>query len=155
MTFSEWMSLIGIFAGPVIAVAITLLWTNYSDKQRRREAVLASLVLHRNWPGSHQYVHAMSLVPLEFRERDVQNAWSACIDAANKQVAEQRHVDDVVQAMMKALGYKIDHAGSIIRGAYISKGLVESISRQEDAMKAIIRLADAMEKIESNISSKK
>ena len=48
--------------------------------------------------------------------------------------------------MMRALGYKVDHAGGVVRGAYMSMGFGQQMELQANSMKAMVRIAEASEK---------
>jgi hypothetical protein len=148
MRFSDWVAFTGLLLGPAIAVLITLAWTTLTERRRRREAILQQLLLSRMLPQDPSFQQAINRVPLEFQSAKVRNKWDAYISASNKAdpAAVATQLNDLIQEMLTALGYKVDHAGSILRGGYLSSGFTEQLELHINSLKALVRIADASEK---------
>lgn len=86
----EWLTLLGICLGPIIAVLISF-WIESRRKDREQKLIiLRVLMTTRHLVGDPSYSAAINLIPVEFAGKSaVQNAYKEFIDAASTQVNDE------------------------------------------------------------------
>lgn len=95
MSANEWLTIIAIITGPIVAVSITLWRDRRNEVRRRRTEILASLMRTRAVRLSGEHVGALNLVQLEFHGRQsIIDAYTQYIEHLNKPlppVGEQKY----------------------------------------------------------------
>lgn len=151
----EWLTLVGIIAGPIAAVAITL-WVESRRRDREQQIQVMRMLLNtRHTPADPAYSVAINLVPVEFNKKPkIMAAWQAYIDTVRYTPApenEGTHLGITVAKqttlifeIMKTLGFNLSES-DIQTSAYVSKGWVERDDINIAAMRSWPRIADALE----------
>jgi hypothetical protein len=85
----EWLTLIGVIIGPIVAVLISL-WLDGRRRDRDQKLVILRLLLTtRHLVGDPGYSAAINLIPVEFAGKaSIQSAYREYIEAANADVTE-------------------------------------------------------------------
>jgi hypothetical protein len=147
MRLADWLNAVGLLAGPVVAVLITLIWTRLWQSRDRKVYLLRQLVATRALAHDPAFHVAINAIPIEFSgNSDVMEAWRNYIDAANKGEPPRDKLDSLVEAVMKALSYGSVAIGTVLRGAYVSKGFVNSQQKQTDALDSLVEIGKASTK---------
>ena len=114
----EWLTLVGIIIGPILAVLISL-WLDGRRRDRDQKLIILRLLLTtRHLVGDPGYSAAINLIPVEFAgDKEVQRAYREYIEAAgadlteeNKQkVAERTSVKQtkLIFAIARSMKFKI------------------------------------------------
>ena len=114
----EWLTLVAIIVGPILAVAVTV-WSSDRDKLRdQRLQVLRMLIATHHLPSDPSYQVAINLIPVEFRGcEDVLKAHREFIGSVNRKldgVNDERIQSDwavksvrLVHEVAKALKYEL------------------------------------------------
>jgi hypothetical protein len=82
LRFGEWVSLVGLFLGPIVAVLVTL----YIEGRRRTRdqhiQIMRMLLSTRHLAGDPLYSVAINLIPIEFNDsKPIMAAWRTYIEA--------------------------------------------------------------------------
>ena len=90
LKFSEWVSLVGLFLGPIVAVLLTL----YIEGRRRTRdqhiQIMRMLLSTRHLAGDPLYSVAINLIPIEFNDsKPIMAAWRAYIEAVRFKPSEE------------------------------------------------------------------
>lgn len=151
----EWLTLIGVVTGPIVAVAITL-WIEGRRRRRDQQVNTMRMLLNtRHLPSDPAYTVAINTVPIEFNGRPkVMNAWKTYIDAVRFTPTEQNaeaHYADVrikqtklIFEIMQDLGFELSET-DIQNSAYAAGGFIERDNLSVEGWRAWKRIADALE----------
>lgn len=150
----ELLTLFGVFAGPLIAVLITLWVDRLRRRADARTQVLRMILTTRRLPSDPAYVMAINLIEVEFNDcPDVMKARREYIDLAIQEVSEDRRAEHdqrmsakqatMIVGMMKAIGLKASES-EILMDAYVSKGFVFRDDLYLDSLKAMRDVAEAL-----------
>ncbi len=150
----EFLTLIGVFLGPIVAVLITL-WV---DRRRRRSdaqiQVLRMILTTRRLPSDPAYLAAINLIEVEFNKcADVMQARREYLSLARTEVSEERQLEHdqlmnakqatMIYGMMKAVGLKGSES-DILTDAYTSRGFLAREGLYIDSLKATCDVAEAL-----------
>lgn len=150
----EWLTLAGVFAGPLSAVLITL-WIERRRRQTdARMQVLRMIMTTRRLPSDPAYLMAINMVELEFNDRpDVMKARREYLTLVGQDVAPERRAEHNVKAnakqatmifgMMKAVGLKASES-DIHTDAYVSQGFLDRDNLYLDSLHAMRDVAEAL-----------
>ena len=155
LKFSEWLTLLGIVTGPIVAVVITL-WVDGRRRARDQKSQVMRLLLNtRHLPSDPSYTIAINSIPVEFnKDKKVMAAWHVYIDAVRYKASPEN--TDVALAdlrakqtklifeVMKSLGYALAET-DIQNSAYAAGGYVDRENIFIDAWRAWPRIAAALE----------
>ena len=154
MTINEWLTVLAILIGPIVAVGITL-WIECRRRKRdSRVIVLRQLRATRHLPGDPNYSTAVNLIPVEFNdEPDVMAAYKAYHEALRQSSSSKP--DNTMQfliskqtkmifAIMRSWGLNASEADLPLE-AYASRGMMERDALWLDSLRANVRIADALE----------
>lgn len=155
MKIYEFVTLLGLFVGPVIAVVITLWSQNRSNVRERQTQTLRMLLNTRHLPADPAYSVAINMVPIEFnRQAGIMAAWSSYIAAVRYRASEENtsaHDQEIntkqtqlIFEISKHLGYRLSET-EIQSSAYASQGFVNREQLSLQAQVAWIRIANALE----------
>lgn len=139
---TEWVEIVALILGPVLAVALTL-WREASRQERERKfSVMRLLLTTRTTAADPAFTTAVNLIPIEFGHvPSVMTAWEAFVHAANKQAVETGMIDQVLKAIMLDLGFSERAASQVAREPYFAKGLGLQQAQNEAVAKGIVSLA--------------
>jgi hypothetical protein len=150
----ELLTLAGVFAGPLIAVLITL-WIEH--RRRRSDArthILRMILTTRRLFSDPAYVMAINLIEVEFNDCvDVMKARREYLDLVRQEPTEERRADHdqrmlakqstMIAGMMKAIGLKASES-ELLTDAYISKGFIARDNLYLDSLAAMRDVANAL-----------
>lgn len=85
MTISDWMMILAVLLGPIIAVQLTRYLDNKKEERTRKLEVFKTLMATRAYTISWDHVVALNRIDLEFdkdnkKEKAVIEAWKAYLD---------------------------------------------------------------------------
>jgi hypothetical protein len=156
LQFSEFITLIGIIAGPTIAVTITLANEHFRRRRDERMQVLRYLLATRATPADPNYNGAINLVPVYFNKHSkVMTAWRGYIDAVrfNPAPGDEPIHSQQVTAKQTALIFSILNAlhlqlseSEIQTEAYISSGFVMRDTIYINSLQAMPQIAAASQR---------
>ena len=89
MTNYEFITLLAIFVGPIVAVRLTRYLDDKKEIRERKLWVFKTLMSTRAYIVSVQHVEALNRIDLEFsskikKEKQVVNAWKLYLDVLNE-----------------------------------------------------------------------
>jgi len=122
MTISDWIMIIAVLAGPIVAVQLTRYLDDNKDKRERKAHIFKTLMATRSYNVSWDHVSALNRIDLEFDkskrlEKNVIEAWKSYLDWLgnnNSLPPEQwgpKRIDlfvELLHAMATVLGYDFD-----------------------------------------------
>ena len=150
----EWLTLIGIIVGPIIAVVISL-WVEARRRDREQKTIILRLLLTtRHLVGDPGYSAAINLIPIEFAGKNsVQTAYREYIEAANsditdenrQKVAERTAVKQtkLIFAIARAMKFNIAET-DIQTTAYAADGWIKRDNTALDSQKAMRDIANIL-----------
>ncbi|WAC49253.1 hypothetical protein OVA03_04920 [Asticcacaulis sp. SL142] len=148
----EALTLVGIFLGPIIAVAITL-WYDHIRKQSDAQInVLKMLLNTRHLPADPVYSIAINLVPVEFnKQTKIMSEWRNYIEKTRQKPSLENegvafdlmkiHQTKLIYEIMKHLKYNLSET-DIQSSSYISDGFITRDNLYLDSLKAMRDIAD-------------
>lgn len=157
MTLNNWLVIIAIITGPILAIQIQNLIGNRKTKRNRQMAIFRTLMTTRATPLSYPHVEALNMIDIEFhKKKKIVEAWKllldnfedypqykadkdyyAKLDASNKKSIEL--LADLLYEMAKELKYDFDIV-HLKRGAYGPRGHSEIEMEQFIIRKSLIEL---------------
>ncbi len=147
----EWLTLVGIVLGPILAVLISL-WLEGRRRDRDQKIIILRLLLTtRHLVGDPSYSAAINLIPIEFAgNRSVQTAYREFIEAAHaditdenrQKVAERAAVKQtkLIYAIAKSMKFNIAET-DIQTTAYAAEGWIARDNLGLDSQKAMRDIA--------------
>lgn len=141
MTTSEWITVVAILAGPLLAVQVQKWLEAFREKRNRRKWLFIRLMTTRGATVSAAHVEALNAIDLEFAGRGKKNVqvrrrWREYLDQLGslsqdpeqqqKQLESwaqdnQKHLENLLHDMGVAVGYDFDLV-QIRRGIYTPRG---------------------------------
>jgi hypothetical protein len=150
----EWLTLLGIIVGPILAVLISL-WIENRRRDRDQKLIILRLLLTtRHLVGDPNYSAAINLIPIEFAgNTEVQTAYRDFIEAAHadttpenaQKVAERTAVKQtkLIFAIARSMRFKIAET-DIQTTAYAAQGWIERDNLALDSQKAMRDVANIL-----------
>jgi hypothetical protein len=145
MTISDWLMILAVLLGPLIAVQLTRYLDRRNEEKQRKLWVFKTLMASRASTLSLPHVEALNRIDLEFhpksrREREVLEAWKAYLDLLSDHTLppdqwKVRQVDllvELLHRMARVLNYDFDKT-AIKNSSYAPRGY----SRVEEDQAAI------------------
>jgi hypothetical protein len=123
ITISDWLMMLAVVTGPVIAVQIQKYIDRRSEARNRKLKVFSDLMTTRASVLAFQHVSALNMVGLEFNGKKygkVVNAWTTYIDHLNSFPSEDENMQkiwgekkndqlsDLLYEMGESLGFNFD-----------------------------------------------
>ena len=155
MTIFEALSVVGLFAGPVTAVIITLWTQKRYDRSDRRLSLARSLLISQVDHSDPAWSSNIRQIPVEFRSYEkVMGAWRRYIEAVNfRQSSENIEAHET-----KVLGSKLDlifqvsvatklglSESDIRNSSYVAQGYIDRQQMSQSADAALVRIANTLE----------
>ena len=156
LKLSEFVMLIGIVVGPIVAVCISLVFERFRRQRDERTQVLRALLATRTTPADPNYNGAINLVPVYFNaHKKVMTAWHDYIDtvrykptpgdeAAHNQRVNARQTA-LIFSIMQSLKLTLSET-EIQSEAYISTGFVTRDTLYVHSLEAMPQIAAAVQK---------
>ncbi|WP_305095966.1 DUF6680 family protein [Croceibacterium aestuarii] len=141
---SEWLTLLAIVLGPIIAVIITLVVEAQRRSRQQRLEIFRTIMTTRHLPGDARYSSSINLVPVEF------NRNRAVVEAYNDYIEETRFKPQagdeekkfrllaskqtkLIAAMAKDLGFRLRESDLEVQ-AYAADGFIQRDNMVLDAL---------------------
>ena len=85
MTISDWVMILAVFSGPIVAVQLTKYLDANKEKRQRKLDIFKTLMATRAYTISWDHVMTLNRIDLEFeksvpKENEVINAWKQYLD---------------------------------------------------------------------------
>lgn len=158
MNLNAWLTLIGVFASPVVAVLISL-WIDGRRRNRDGKMILVrALMATRHLPGDPSYSQAINLLRVEFADcPTVMTAFKAYNQTIRREqpVTEQGKTlynADVIAAQTKmlsailaAVGIDVSEADLSVE-AYAADAFIQRDNLYLGSLAAQLRIAEALER---------
>lgn len=140
---ADWAVVWATFAGPIVAVALTLVFERRRESRGRREHLLRTLLNTHFTAADPAFQFAINSVRMEFGgDAAVIEKWEAYTRAAALQQVTD-HVAQLIKAMMIALGYKATAADQALRNMMVTRGFELQQALQHQALAAVVALAES------------
>jgi len=154
MTIADWLMILAVLSGPVVAVRLTRYLDNQKEIRERKVNVFKTLMATRAYTVSWSHVEALNRIDLEFdasnkKEKAVIEAWKEYLDLLNNTSIpiEQwgvKRIDllvELLHKMAQVLDYDFDrthiknssysprvHGETEEENAALRRGLIEVLS---------------------------
>jgi hypothetical protein len=152
LAITDWVTIVAIFTGPIVAVQLTRFLDDRREIRGRKLQVFKSLMATRAYTVSWDHVEALNRIDLEFdkrkkKERAVLDAWKEYLDLlSNDQMPfEQwgvKRVDLLVELLHKmaiVLDYDFDKT-QIKNSSYSPRAHSDTEAQQEALRQSTIEL---------------
>lgn len=150
----EWLTLVAIVLGPIIAVALTLIMEARRQSRQQRLEIFRAIMTTRHLPGDARYSSSINLIPVEFnRSRAVLDAYNAYIEETRfkAQPEEQSKKErllaskqtKLISEMSRDLGFKLREADLEVQ-AYAAEGFIQRDNMVLDALSAIREVSEVL-----------
>ena len=150
----EWLTLIGIVIGPILAVVVSLRFEQRRRDRDQKLVILRLLLTTRHLVGDPNYSAAINLIPIEFAgHKEVQVAYREFIEAANVdftdetrvKVAERTAVKQtrLIFAIARRMKFPIAET-DIQTTAYAADGWIKRDNLALDSQKAMRDIANIL-----------
>jgi len=148
MAKTDWAVVWATLAGPVVAVAMTLWAQDRSQRRDRQETVLRQLLLTHLTPADPAFTLAINMIPLEFKGNSkVMGKHGAFVFQTGLEHPTMNTTalkNELLVEVMNALGYATTPT-TVMQNVYQNRFLAENQQLGQDVLKAILRVADALE----------
>lgn len=121
MTIADWLMILAVFTGPIVAVQITRRLDEKKEVRERKVNIFKTLMATRAYSVSWDHVMTLNKIDLEFdksnkKEREVIDAWKEYLDLlGNKDISGEawnvKRIDllvELLHKMAKVLDYDFD-----------------------------------------------
>lgn len=151
----EWLTLVGIIVGPIVAVVLTL-WIEARRRGHDQQVqVLKALLTTKHLPGDPAYSVAINMIPVEFnRSSIVMAAWHSYMEAVRYRPTVENSDEHfrmtvvkqtkLIFEVMRELGFNLAET-DIQTTAYAADGFIQRDNIFIDAWKSWPRIAAALE----------
>jgi len=157
MGVNDWLIIIAIIIGPILAVQIQKFVEDAKERKERKMKVFKSLMATRAAPLSPSHVEALNMIDIEFYDsREVREKWRLLLDnfenypqdlgdpayQTKLNLCSQKSAEllcDLLYEMARSLGYDFDKV-HIMRSAYIPKGYADIVLDQEFIRRGLVGL---------------
>lgn len=138
MTLVDWLTLIALIAGPLLAVQITQILDRTREKQNRKIAIFQTLMITRATTLASDHIRALNAIELEFHsgkkdDHRVVEAWRAYLAHLNTQQYEgwpAKRLElftELLHVLASVLGYRLDKSSLRVPSYYpVAAGDLES-----------------------------
>ena len=147
MTVSDWIMILAIFLGPIIAIQLAEYLNSKKGKRQRKLDIFKTLMATRAYTISWDHVMTLNRIDLEFeksndKERDVIEAWKEYHDHLSSKFIsdeqwETKRVELLVELLHKmAIVLDYDFDKTHIKNSSYSPRAHETIQNQEEVIRA-------------------
>lgn len=165
MTIADWLMILAVLLGPVIAVRLTRFLDNQKEIRERKVNVFKTLMATRAYTVSWSHVEALNRIDLEFdaknkKERAVIDAWKEYLDLLGNSAIpmEQwgiKRVDllvELLHKMAQVLDYDFDKT-HIKNSSYSPRVHGETDEEQSRLRRLLIEVLEGKRKIPMFVSN--
>jgi len=165
MTIADWLMIVAVITGPVIAVRLTRYLDNQKEIRERKVNVFKTLMATRAYTVSWAHVEALNRIDLEFdaknkKEKAVIEAWKEYLDLLNNSSIpiEQwgvKRVDllvELLHKMAQVLEYDFDKT-HIKNSSYSPRAHGETEDEQAALRRGLIEVLEGKRNIPMFVSN--
>ena len=135
----EIINIISIVVAPIIAVWVSQLLQDRSERRKDKLQIFKVLMTSRIYGWTVDSVHALNIIDVVFADdMSVREAWADLNDKYHVSTPDQQHLDKVKRAqdklletMAKSLGYKDKITWETIQNPYIPDAMAKQIEAQK------------------------
>ena len=158
MELNDWLTLVAIVLGPIVAVIITLVFQRHREDRERRLIVVRMLMATRHLPADPNYSTAINLIPVEFHG---DKAVMAAFNEYKRATGQDRPVlpdsnsrvhrevataqTKLISSVLQTLGMSVSEADLAVQ-AYAADGMLQRDLLYLRSLEAQVRTADALER---------
>src|SRR3989338_6435766 len=159
MTIADWLMIMAVLLGPIIAVRLTRYLDNQNEIRERKIQIFKTLMATRAYIVSWAHVEALNRIDLEFnksdkKEKEVIEAWKEYLDLLNNTAISVdqwsvKRVDLLVSLLHKmacVLNYDFDKT-HIKNSSYAPRVHGETEDQQAMLRKGLIELLDGQRSV--------
>lgn len=112
MTISDWLMILAVFLGPIVAVQLTKYLDSKKEKRQRKLDIFKTLMTTRSYSTSWDHVMTLNRIDLEFelslpKEKAVVEAWKQYLDLlGDKTITGERWGTKRIELLVELL-YKM------------------------------------------------
>lgn len=161
MTSGDWLIILAVISGPILAVQIQKRLEDWREKKRRKLFIFETLMTTRGNTVSERHVEALNVIDLEFsvkkpKEKEVVDSWKVYRDHlhnAPHHVSDPSYLDqvqrwkektdefliDLLFEMSRALDYDFDLV-QLKRGCYTPQGHLDYETENRQLRHGLLRL---------------
>lgn len=161
MTIGDWLIIVAVLAGPILAVQVQKLIESWRESKLRKNNIFKTLMATRGRTLSPIHVEALNMIDLEFssgkpKDKMVVDAWKIYRDHLNSLKVDRGDRDysfklerwtdkandllaDLLAAMAKVVGYDFDKV-HLKKGSYTPQGYVDIEFEQDFIRKSMVKL---------------
>ena len=165
MTIADWLMIIAVFLGPIVAVRLTRYLDDKKEIRTRKLEIFKTLMATRAYTSSWAHVEALNRIDLEFdknhkKEKQVIEAWKEYLDLlGNTNIPiEQwgvRRIDLLIELLHKmahVLNYDFDKT-HIKNSSYSPRVHGETEEEQNALRKGVIEVLEGKKPIPMTITN--
>lgn len=161
MTIADWLTILAVFLGPIVAVQLTRYLDDRKENRERKANIFKTLMATRAYNVSWAHVEALNRIDLEFnKEREVIEAWKAYLDLLNNtgMPPDQwniRRVDllvELLHKMARVLDYDFDKT-HIKNSSYSPRAHGETEEQQAALRKGLLEVLDGKRTLPMSITN--
>jgi hypothetical protein len=153
----EWLTVIAIVLGPVLALWAQRVLDHYRERKRQRTGVYFALMSTRASPLDVRHVQALNSIDVVFsrrwwrrkRDKKIRDCWHAWLAHANADSKAEGWAErsndlkvELYQAMGKAVGFNFD-IDYLKRQAYLPAGHVDYAAQGRAIQEALAKIVTA------------
>ena len=174
MQTRDWITVVAVIAGPILAVQAQQFIESLREKKKRRSEIFKKLMSTRAERVNREHVQALNMIDIEFygrklfgvryqtnKEKSVTNAWKNYNDKLNdlksytSQELWQKEIDSLftilLYKMSIALGYEYDEV-QLKRDCYRPQVHVDIENKQLNVITGLADLLDSRRSLPVNIT---
>ena len=165
MTISDFLTIIAIFTGPIVAVQLTRHLDKKKEIRERKLQVFKTLMATRQYTISYDHVLTLNKIDLEFNgnnknEKEVINAWKAYLDSLSTKSESSEFLFtkrtellvELLHKMAIVLDYDFDKT-HIKNSSYAPIAHVDIEDQDRAIRKGIIEILDGKKEIPMHIKN--
>ena len=165
MTIADWLMIIAVFLGPIIAVRITRYLDDEKEVRSRKLEIFKTLMATRAYNVSWNHVEALNRIDLEFsaknpKEKAVIEAWKEYLDLLGSSnipnpqwgVKRVELLVELLHKMSNVLDYDFDKT-HIKNSSYSPKAHGETEDEQTALRKGLIEILDGKRSIPMSVTN--
>lgn len=150
VTFTNWLTLVAIFLGPVAAVCTARVISRHEEQRERKLHIFKVLFRTRAQTLHWEHVAALNSIDLEFvKDKSVKNAWKEYLDHLTSSSANEEQWGDkrrelmanLLHEMATAVDYDFDKT-HIKNSVYDPRGYGESEAEYRSLRKWALEVLD-------------
>lgn len=165
MAIADWLMILAVLLGPVIAVRLTRYLDNQKEIRERKVSIFKTLMATRAYTVSWPHVEALNRIDLEFdkshkKEKEVIESWKEYLDLLNNSsipieqwsVKRVELLVELLHKMARVLDYDFDKT-HIKNSSYSPRAHGETEDQQALLRRGLIEVLDGKRPLPMSISN--